>query len=163
MNIFDIIVYIALAWAVFNGWRKGFLLQLVSFIAVIAGLFLALKFGGDVGALIGLESPTASIVGFLIIFLLSLVAITIAGYMMRAVLRFSGLGKADIALGVLLSVLKIGLIVGSLFSGFAVINRNYTFVKRQTIEESYMFTPMVRVVDTITPYFEDLVGNIVNR
>lgn len=163
MNIFDIIACIALAWAIFNGWRRGFLMQMVSFVAVIAGLFLALKFGGEVGELIGLENSTASIVGFLIIFLLSLIVITVGGYMMRAVLRFSGLGKADVALGVLFSVLKVGLIVGSLFSWFAVINRNYTLVERATINKSYVFTPMVRAVDTVTPYFENLVDNVVNR
>ena len=36
MNIFDIIVYIALAWAVFNGWRRGLLLQLISLAALVA-------------------------------------------------------------------------------------------------------------------------------
>ena len=115
------------------------------------------------GELIGLENSTASIVGFLIIFLLSLIVITVGGYMMRAVLRFSGLGKADVVLGVLFSVLKVGLIVGSLFSWFAVINRNYTLVERATINKSYVFTHMVRAVDTVTPYFENLVDNVVNR
>ena len=41
MNVFDIIVYIALAWAVFNGWRRGFLLQMLSLLAVVASLYFA--------------------------------------------------------------------------------------------------------------------------
>ena len=162
MNIFDIIVYVALVWAVISGWRKGFLLQMASFIAVIVGLFLALEYGKPVGLYLGFENPMAAIVGFLVIFLSALVVITIAAYLMRTILRFSGLGKADVILGILFSVVKISLIVGVLFSGFAVINREYTFVERHTVEESYLFTPMVRVVDTLTPYFEDLVGNIVS-
>lgn len=163
MNIFDIIVYVALVWAVINGWRKGFLLQMASFIAVIVGLFLAFEYGKPVGIYLGFENPMAAIVGFLVIFLSALVVITIAAYLMRTILRFSGLGKADVILGILFSVVKISLIVGVLFSGFAVINREYTLVERHTVEESLLFTPMVRVVDAFTPYFEDLVGNIVNR
>ncbi|MBQ2373966.1 MAG: CvpA family protein [Alistipes sp.] len=163
MNVFDIIVYIALAWAVFNGWRRGFLLQLVSFVAVIAGLMLAAKYGAYVGSVMGLDSSTAAIVGFLVIFLASLVAITIVGHLLRAVLRFSGLGVADVLLGILFSVVKIGLVVGVLFSWFAAINRDYTWVEKQTIEQSRWFSPVVRITDTIMPYFEEQLGNIVNR
>ena len=163
MNVFDIIVYIALAWAVFNGWRRGFLLQLLSFGAVIAGFYFAAKYGAQVGVFLGLDNTTAAIVGFLLIFLASLVAITIVGHLMRAVLRFSGLGVADVLLGILFSVAKIGLVVGVLFSWFAAINKDYTWVERQTIEQSRWFTPVVRVVDNLTPYFENLVGNIVNH
>ena len=36
MNVFDIILYLALAWAVYNGWRRGFLLQMLSLAAVVA-------------------------------------------------------------------------------------------------------------------------------
>ena len=163
MNLFDVIVYIALAWAVFNGWRRGFLLQLVSLVAVIAGLMLAAKYGAYVGSLMGLDSPTAAIVGFLMIFLAALVAITIVGHLLRAVLRFSGLGVADVLLGILFSVLKIGLVVGVLFSWFAAINRDYTWVEKQTIEQSRWFVPVVRVTDTLMPYFEEQLDNIVNR
>ena len=163
MNVFDIIVYIALAWAVFNGWRRGFLLQMVSFVAVIAGLMLAAKYGAYVGSVMGLDSSTAAIVGFLVIFLASLVAITIVGHLLRAVLRFSGLGVADVLLGILFSVVKIGLVVGVLFSWFAAINRDYTWVEKQTIEQSRWFSPVVRITDTIMPYFEEQLGNIVNR
>ena len=163
MNLFDIIVYIALAWAVFNGWRRGFLLQFVSLVAVIAGLMLAAKYSVYVGSLMGLDSPTAAIVGFLVIFLAALVAITIVGHLLRAVLRFSGLGVADVLLGILFSVLKIGLVVGVLFSWFAAINRDYTWVEKQTIEQSRWFVPVVRVTDTLMPYFEEQLDNIVNR
>ena len=163
MNLFDVIVYIALAWAVFNGWRRGFLLQLVSLVALIAGLMLAAKYGAYVGSLMGLDSPTAAIVGFLVIFLAALVAITIVGHLLRAVLRFSGLGVADVLLGILFSVLKIGLVVGVLFSWLAAINRDYTWVEKQTIEQSRWFVPVVRVTDTLMPYFEEQLDNIVNR
>ena len=64
MNVFDLIVYLALAWAVFNGWRRGFLLQLLSLVAVVAGVYVAIKYGSQAGALLGLEGTTASIIGF---------------------------------------------------------------------------------------------------
>ncbi|MBQ1254082.1 MAG: CvpA family protein [Alistipes sp.] len=163
MNVFDVIIYIALAWAVFNGWRKGFLLQLVSLFAVAAGFFIATKCGVAVGSMLGLSGATASIVGFLAIFVVSLIAIIVGGYLLRAVLRLTGLGVADIVLGILFSVLKIGLVVGVLFSWFAALNANYTLVEPATIEQSHLFSPLVNVIDWLTPYFHNAASEMLNR
>ena len=160
MNVFDLIIYLALAWAVFNGWRKGFLLQLVSFVAIAAAIYCAIKYGVEAGAMLGLEGTTASIAGFLVIFLAAIIVVTVAGHLLRAVLRFSGLGAMDVVLGVLFSVLKVGLVVGVMFSWFTTINNNYSLVEKQTIEESRWFTPISGVVDKLTPYFEELKSEI---
>lgn len=163
MNFFDIIVYIALAWAVFNGWRRGFLLQLVSLVAVVAGLFIAAKYGAEAGAMLGIADSTSGIAGFVIIFVLSLIAITIVGHLLRAVLRFTGLGVMDVVLGILFSVAKVGLIVGVMFSWFATMNNDYGWVESQTIRQSRWFTPIVNVVDKVSPYVEGAAQNIINR
>ena len=163
MNVFDVIIYIALAWALFNGWRKGFLLQLVSLVAVVAGFMIATKYGVEAGEMLGLDARMAAIVGFLVIFVISLIAITIGGHLLRAVLRLTGLGVVDVLLGILFSVLKIGLIVGVLFSWFAALNANYELVEPSTIEQSRWFSSVVNVVDLLTPYFQDAASEILNR
>lgn len=163
MNIFDIIVYIALAWAVFNGWRRGFLLQMVSLVAVVAGLLLAAKYGAEVGAMLGIANSTSAIAGFVVIFVLALIAITIAGHLLRAVLRFTGLGVMDVLFGILFSVAKVGLVVGVMFSWLAAINKDYGWVQTQTIEQSRWFTPIVQIVDKVSPYVEGITQNIINR
>ena len=160
MNIFDIIVYMALAWAVFNGWRKGFLLQMLSLVAIVAAIYLSTEYGQMLGSMLGMEAPTASIAGFIIIFLAALLGITILAHMMRAVFRFAGLGVADVLLGVLLSVVKVGLIVAVLFAWFDSVNKDYEWASKQTIDESRWYKPIAKVVDKVTPYFEEFTENI---
>ena len=160
MNVFDIIVYVALAWAVFNGWRRGFLLQMMSLVAVVAALYLSVKYCSEVGAMLGLDGTTQPIVGFIVIFAVTLILLTIAGYLMRKVFRFAGLGMVDILLGILFSVLKIGAIVSALFAWFAAVNKDYDWASKQTVEESRWFTPISGVVDKLTPYFEELKSEI---
>ena len=41
MNPFDIIVYVALAWALVSGWWRGLAVQLLSLAGVVAALFVA--------------------------------------------------------------------------------------------------------------------------
>jgi len=160
MNVFDIIVYVALAWAVFNGWRRGFLLQMMSLVAVVAALYLSVKYCSEVGAMLGLDGTTQPIVGFIVIFAVTLILLTIAGYIMRKVFRFAGLGMVDILFGILFSVLKIGVIVSALFAWFAAVNKDYDWASKQTVEESRWFTPISGVVDKLTPYFEELQSEI---
>lgn len=160
MNVFDIIVYVALAWAVFNGWRRGFLLQMMSLVAVVAALYLSVKYCSEVGALLGLDGTTQPIAGFIVIFAVTLILLTIAGYLMRKVFRFAGLGMVDILFGILFSVLKIGVIVSALFAWFAAVNKDYDWASKQTVEESRWFTPISGVVDKLTPYFEELKSEI---
>ena len=153
MNVFDVIVYIALAWAVFNGWRKGFLLQMLSLVAIVAAIYLAAEYGLKLGVMFGLEAATASIVGFMVIFLAALVGITVLAHLMRAVFRFAGLGIADVLLGILLSVVKVGLIVAVLFAWFDNVNSNYEWASKEVVEESRWYKPISSVVDKVTPYF----------
>ena len=163
MNVFDIIIYLALAWAVFNGWRRGFLLQLISLVAVAAAIYCAIKFGAQAGVMLSLEGPSASIVGFLVIFVASMIIISVGGRLLRAVLRFSGLGAMDVVLGVLFSALKMALVVCVSFSWFATINKNYSLVSEQIVSESRWFETAVGLTDKITPFFNELTNNVLNN
>lgn len=162
MNIFDIIVYIALAWAVFNGWRRGFLLQMLSLVAVIAALYFAAQYGSELERILGVDVGVSGVVGFITIFVGALIAISIGAYALRAVFRFAGLGMADVVLGILFSLAKVALIVSILFSWFASINKNYNLASKQTIEESRWFKPITGVTDKLTPYFEELKDNLLD-
>ena len=162
MNVFDIIVYLALAWAVFNGWRRGFLLQMMSLVAVIAALYFAAQYGSELERILAINVGVEGVVGFIIIFVGALIITAIGGYVLRAVFRFAGLGIADILLGILFSVAKLGLIVSVLFSWFASVNKNYDWVSKQTVEESRWFKPISEVTDKLTPYFNELTENFLD-
>ena len=162
MNVFDIIVYLALAWAVFNGWRRGFLLQMMSLVAVIAALYFAAQYGSELERILAINVGVEGVVGFITIFVGALIITAIGGYVLRAVFRFAGLGVADILLGILFSVAKLGLIVSVLFSWFASVNKNYDWVSKQTVEESRWFKPISEVTDKLTPYFNELTENFLD-
>ena len=159
MNVFDIILYLALAWAVFNGWRRGFLLQMLSLAAVVAAFYLAVKYGAELGAAMGIKEG-AAVAGFLIIFVAALVGIGIVGHLMRAVFRFAGLGAIDTLLGVLFSIAKILLVVSVLYAGFDALNRDCDMVSSETIDGARWFRPVAGLTDKLTPYFEELKGRI---
>ena len=162
MNVFDIIVYLALAWALFNGWRRGFLLQMLSLVAVVAALYFAAQNGNELERLAGIEVGMPGLAGFIVIFVGALLLISIAAYLLRAVFSFAGLGMADTLLGMLFSVAKVMLIVSVLFSWFASVNKSYDWVSKSTIEQSRWFEPVKGITVKLTPYFEDLADKLLN-
>ena len=162
MNVFDIIVYLALAWAVFNGWRRGFLLQMLSLVAVVAALYFATQYGAELETMLGIEVGVKGVAGFIVIFIAALLLISIAAYLLRAVFRFAGLGIADVLLGIAFSVAKVMLIVSVLFAWFASVNKNYEWASKQKVEESRWFAQVKGITDKLTPYFEDIVDKLLD-
>ena len=156
MNIFDIIVYLALAWAVFNGWRRGFLLQMLSLLAVVAALFFATQYGSELERILGIDIGVQGVVGFIVIFVAAMILIAVSGYVLRAVFRFAGLGAIDVLLGILFSVAKVALIVSVLFSWFDNANKSYEWASRECVAESRWYEPVKGITDKLTPYFEEL-------
>ena len=163
MNIFDIIVYIALAWAVFNGWRRGLLLQLLSLVALVAGFYLALKRGPEVGMMLGADGVAAKVVGFAVIFFAALLIISLLGHLVKKVFRFAGLGAFDTLFGILFSVIKVGLVVSVMFACFEALNKDYTWASKQSMEESKWFKPVAGVVYKVTPYFEQMADQVLKQ
>lgn len=156
MNIFDIIVYLSLAWAVFNGWRRGFLLQMLSLLAVVAALFFATQYGSELERILGVDIGVQGVVGFIVIFVAAMILIAVSGYVLRAVFRFAGLGAIDVLLGILFSVAKVALVVSVLFSWFDNANKSYEWASRECVAESRWYEPVKGITDKLTPYFEEL-------
>ena len=156
MNIFDIIVYLSLAWAVFNGWRRGFLLQMLSLLAVVAALFFATQYGSELERILGIDIGVQGVVGFIVIFVAAMILIAVSGYVLRAVFRFAGLGAIDVLLGILFSVATVALIVSVLFSWFDNANKSYEWASRECVAESRWYEPVKGITDKLTPYFEEL-------
>ena len=55
MNTLDLIVCLVLALAVWNGWRQGFVVQICSLAGIVAGIWIAARFGAQVGGWLRLK------------------------------------------------------------------------------------------------------------
>lgn len=106
--------------------------------------------------MLGTEGVTQSIVGFIVIFVVTLICLSVVGYLLRKVFRLAGLGVLDVLLGILFSVLKVGIVISVLFAWFGAVNKDYEWASQQTVESSRWFKPISGVAEKMTPYFEEL-------
>lgn len=154
MNLFDLLVYIVLALAVWNGWRRGCILQMCSLAGLFIAVWLAARFGAEVGRFVGLEGETVAPGGFVIVLLAALCAAAVVGRALRKLLHFAGLGFIDVLLGIAVAVVKYVLLLSVLFTAFGWTNAQWRLVDPQTIERSKTYRPLLQVADRIFPFVE---------
>ena len=106
MNTIDLIVCLILALAVWNGWRQGFVMQICSLAGIVAGIWLASRYGVYVGAWLKLDATVSAAGGFVVVLLAVILLVAVAGRLVRKLFHFAGFGFPDIVLGIAVSVLK---------------------------------------------------------
>ncbi len=154
MNIIDVLVLVALAWAVYSGWRQGVIIQVCALIAIVLGAWLASRLGESVGRWMHLDASVAGVGGFVVVFVAVIITIAVAARVARRLFHFAGLALPDIVLGVAVSVAKMLLVLSVAFAAFSKINRDYAFVSRHHIDSSRTYRPIERISTHIFPFID---------
>ena len=139
MNFLDILTLVAFLWAVVAGWRSGFVAQLLSLIGIVAGVMLAVSFGGEVGVMLGVKREFAAMTGFVVTFVVAMVAATVLSKLLRGVLSFMGLKSLDTLFGILLSVVKALIVLSLTYMAVEAVNGELKVVEEQYLRQSYTY------------------------
>ncbi len=154
MHYIDLIIGLILAYAVYNGWRQGVIIQVCSIIGILCGVWLATRYGALVGGWLHISSDYASVGGFLVVLIAVIVCVAIASRLLRKVCKFAGLGILDIILGIALSVCKFAVILSVLFGAFNGINKNTNMVSEEELAKSKLYHPIININDIFFPTLE---------
>ena len=160
MNTLDLIVCLVLALAVWNGWRQGFVVQICSLAGIVAGIWIAARFGAQVGGWLRLDDEVAAAGGFVTALVVVILVVAIAGRLVRKLFHFAGFGIADTLLGIAVSVLKYLLVLSVLFSAFDDLNEDYTLAGPETIEKSKSYKPVMHLSKAVFPFLEWVGGQV---
>ena len=163
MGIFDILVLIVALIALVNGWRKGLIIQGCSIAAIVCGVWLAASFGADAGAFLGIEPRYAKAAGFLLIFLLVLVLLSVVSRLVKKLFSFAGLGVVDSILGALLSVAKVAIVLGFACSAFDSLNSGLGLVDKSKLDKTIFFRPLCRATEVFDLFDIDEAGKALEK
>lgn len=156
MNTIDLIVLLVLAVAVWNGWRKGFIVQVCSLLAIVAGLWCAAHYGHAVGEALQLDESVRTAGGFAVVLVAAVLVVAVAARAVRGIFRFAGLGTFDLVLGIAVSVFKYLLVVSALFAAFDKFNADYSLVSESAVASSRCYRPVLRLSEVVFPWAERL-------
>ncbi len=155
MNWFDIVMALLLVWAVWRGFSTGFIRQAIALVALALGVWLAFAFGPQVGLTIGLDALLAPPVGFIIVFAIVVIVMTLLGLLTKGLFRFAGLGGLDSILGVILSLVKVWAIMSILCSwlcSWAQLDNHQ--VGKNSVASSFVFPALIKTADFVFPFVD---------
>ncbi|MBI4234156.1 MAG: CvpA family protein [Chloroflexi bacterium] len=116
MNWLDILIIVVLIILALMGWRTGAIKGLFLIVGVLAGIFLAGRFGAALGSrFTAIDDPNlARVAGFALVFLATLVTAWLASLVVKGVLTAVMLGWVDRLVGALIGAASGAFIISAL-------------------------------------------------
>ena len=159
MTGIDLILGGILLYGLIKGLWKGLFIELASLVSLLLGIYLAIKFSGVVGNLFDSQLPddpgNAAIIAFIITFLAVVIGITLLAKAFTKIADFSGLGLLNRILGGFFGVLKTALILSVALNFFLKLNTGNTIARKETLDRSALFYPLLEMSDLIFPVLEE--------
>lgn len=157
MTTFDWFLLIPIGFGAFMGFRKGLLLEVVSFLALIIGVLGGLKLLNSaipvMKSIIGDVYGLLPILTFLVVFVLIILLVRTVGILLKKVVGMTPLGIFDNVLGAGIGALKWCMAIGLLLHVFQMAGVGIT---KNASETSVVYPYVVKA----TPVALDLIGMV---
>ena len=95
-------------------------------------------------------------ISFALIFIAVIAVLAILGRLLEGTVKLIMLGWLNRLLGMVLSLVKAGLIVGLVIMAFCSLNNTFSLVSEEVLNESVLFPPLKNMAYTVFPYLKEL-------
>lgn len=156
MNYLDIVILIPVVWLGFIGFKKGLIIELATLLALVGGVFAALKFSNYASEILtdSVSSKYLPLVAFCATFIAVVVFVFLLGKLLEKAIKVIALGIVNRILGALFGVLKSLFVVGSLILIVEKINEYSEVVSKSDKNSSMLYVPLLESIHTILPAIE---------
>ncbi|OIV43566.1 CvpA family protein [Flavobacterium johnsoniae] len=158
MSFFDIIVAVLLSYSLYKGIKNGLFVEVASFISLLLGIYLAIKFSSIMKEMISKHvswNPnTIQVTAFILTFILVVIGVYFLAKILTGIADFAFLGWANKLGGGFFRILKTILILSIFIALFEKINFNNTFAKKETLDKSIFYNPVKKVAAFVYPSIE---------
>ncbi|WP_291147422.1 CvpA family protein [Flavobacterium sp. UBA7680] len=158
MSFFDIIVAALLVYSLYKGIKNGLFVEVASFISLLLGIYLAIKFSSLIADMISKHvswNPNnIQITAFILTFILVVIGVYFLAKILTGIADFAMLGWMNKLGGGFFRILKTILILSIFIALFEKINFNNTFAKKETLDKSIFYNPVKKVAAFVYPSIE---------
>ncbi len=146
MSWIDIVLLIPILWFAYKGFRKGFVIELTTLVALILSVFGALKYSHRMGEVLNknfnLESEYMPYISFIVTFIGVLVVVHLIGRILQNIVNVAQLGILNKLAGLFFSTMKIVIILSFLVNGFDRLNNSLKLTNQEALDASSLYTPL---------------------
>jgi len=163
MNYFDLIIAIVLVWAFYSGFKKGIIYMLISFLAIIVGIYAAIHFSylivGKLGEWMDRDPDQLKILSYFLTFIIVFALLHLIGKILDKFLEAVALGIVNRLAGGALSVAIKVVVLSLTFWLFDQGNQIFPIVKQETLDSSILYKPIKNLSPVILVNLEKLKNN----
>lgn len=160
MNTVDIILLICFIPALVQGFRKGFISQIIAIISIILGAWLSFRFASEVSVWLAQyitgSEQILKITAFALILTAVIIGLALLGKLLESTFELVMLGWLNKLLGAVFSLVKAGLLIGLAIMVFCSLNNTFSLVSEEVLKESVLFPPLKDLAYTVFPYLKEL-------
>ncbi len=169
MNIIDIVIIIFLLWGAIKGFIDGFVVQSLTLVALVLGIWAGVEFSDVLAAFItkhfSIHGKLLPVFSFAIIFVLILVSMHFISKLITHFLGKIMLGTLNRIGGVLFGMLKMAFILSVIIVLFNKLNLAKAVFESSQVANSKLYQPVSKIAPAIFPYlhFEEIKNGILGK
>lgn len=165
-NWIDVIIIIILLWSVIKGYKKGFIIELASLLALVLGIFGAIKFADLTAAYltenVNLPEDYTPLIAFALTFIVIVIGVHFLARLIQGFVKMIALNFFNRLAGAIFSGLKLLLILSFVLFFVESIDQNTKVIPRKQKQDSLFYYPLSGIAFDLLPkitnssYFEFL-------
>ena len=160
MNYLDVIIIIPLIWGIYKGYKKGFIIEISSFIALGLGIYGGIRFSSLAAAylseLLEVSDKIMPLISFSITFILIVIIVLSLAKMVEKLIKVIALGLVNRIAGAIFGLLKFSLIMSVVLHIINIVNSKITFIDPEVESSSILYQPVSKAASIIIPELENL-------
>lgn len=155
MNYFDITILLVLLFFTIRGLFKGLIIELSSVLALILGIWGAIRFSGFVGnrltEMFGLTTQWLGLIAFAVTFVLIVIGVHFVAIAVNKLFSAIALGWLVKILGAFFGLAKGLIIVSIVLVFFNTVNERVEFLPPDKVNDSLFYNPVAKIAPAIFP------------
>ena len=155
MNHLDILILLPVIWFGIRGFRKGLIIALCTFVALVAGAFAGIYLSDALGSWLhssfGMDPRYASAVAFSIIFILIIVLMNLLGRALEKMIDLVALGIINKIAGAAFGISKALMVMSLLFFVTEKFDAGHHLISDEAKEASLLYKPVAGIAPLVIP------------
>lgn len=155
MNWIDIVIGVPFIWAAYQGFKKGFVLEIFSLLALFSGIYGAVHFSDFIAEWLRnhfeMKDKYLPALSFTITFVGVIIAVHFIGKAIEKVVNLAAMKLVNKLAGLLFSILKVGLIMSIILNLLLPMNREAKSIPAEVINNSLLLPTVQAFAPTLIP------------
>ena len=158
MNFLDIIFLVPLLFALYRGFKKGLIHMVASLLALILGIFGAMKlrplFASMLESIFNVAPEHLNVIAFAVAFVTIVLAVHLVAFLVEKLVKAVALSLVNRVLGMAFGFLVTAFVISMILWPVNQVNQEKQIIKPERIEGSLLYKPLSAFAPAVFPYLK---------